>query len=314
MRIDQFAADGSRTMIYEGEHRTWVVATNENGFAGIGDSDKVDQDDGSPIPGIAFELYRYDVSFDAGATNVVADQYTVIDQCNFVEQGVRLDRLWTPVTEGDVDGTYNIWFTTDTMATGTGEAQSATATNPDNPMTDGTERIKTDGWHIWATGVSATSRTELDVADLGLEAGEHVTGIMLEYGAVEPGFTSTTPMQYMVYATEELPLGTVITNTAESHITRNWMAADADHEGEWGLYDDDVDSVETRVIGTFSYDSGSGRYYYSDGGSAWGVSKTGDMLAPVVATLATVALAALALLALARAALLARRRGGHKQQ
>ena len=92
------------------------------------------------------------------------------------------------------------------------------------------------------------------------------------------------------------------------------MAADADHEGEWGLYDDDVDSVETRVIGTFSYDSGSGRYYYSDGGSAWGVSKTGDALAPVVATLATVALAALALLALARAASLARRRGGHKQQ
>jgi hypothetical protein len=263
---------------------------------------------------VGTELYRYDVSFDNGATNVVADQYAVIDQCNFVEQGVRLDRLWTPVTEGDVDGTYNIWFTTDTMATGSGEAQSATATNPDNPMTDGTNRIKTDGWHIWESGVSATSRTELDVADLGLEAGEHVTGIMLEYGAVEPGFTTTVPMQYMVYATEELPLGTVIENTAESHITRNWMAADTDHEGEWGLYDDDVDSVETRVIGTFSYDSDSGRYYYSDGGSAWGVSKTGDALAPVVATLATVALAALALLALARTASVARRRGGHKQR
>lgn len=83
----------------------------------------------------------------------------------------------------------------------------------------------------------------------------------------------------MVYATEELPIGTVIANTAESHITRNWMGADATHDAEWGLFDDDEDSVETRVIDTFSYDSDSGRYYSANGGSATGDSKTGDAAA-----------------------------------
>ena len=48
------------------------------------------------VDNVGKERYRYDVAFDAGSTNVRADQYAVVDPCEFVNLGIRLDTLVTP--------------------------------------------------------------------------------------------------------------------------------------------------------------------------------------------------------------------------
>lgn len=224
------------------------------------------------------EEYKYDVNFTNGATNVRADQYTVIDNCEFVEKGIRLTKLWTPIVDNDTNGTYNLWYQTNMTDPNTVySAASATADNPDNQLADGTDRISTVGWKLWKQDISTSNREQLNVDDLGLADGEYITGLMLEFGSVDVGLASTTPLTYMVKATSPLAVVNgaaeiIIPNSAESHITRNW------HNGD-GLKDDAEDRVETRVIPTMSFnptsstwtgDSGS----WSNGGH--GLSKTSD--------------------------------------
>lgn len=201
---------------------------------------------------VGIETYRYDVGFDNGGTNVRADQYSVKDACEFTSLGLRIESLWTPIVQGDTDGTYNVKYRTN-LSNGL-STSSATLSNPRNIMADGTDRIDAATWHDWAVNASCSSRQRLEVSSLGLAEGEYVTEILLEFGSVEPGFAATVPMQYTVHAEKALPFDmdlTVIPNSATSHITRNWSGGD-------GLYDDSYDSVETRVVGTFGYPGSRG--------------------------------------------------------
>ena len=61
------------------------------------------------VDNVGKERYRYDVAFDAGSTNVRADQYAVVDPCEFVNLGIRLDTLVTPAAYGDTAGLVNVW-------------------------------------------------------------------------------------------------------------------------------------------------------------------------------------------------------------
>lgn len=227
---------------------------------------------------VNIEEYKYDVNFTNGATNVRADQYTVIDNCEFVEKGIRLTKLWTPIVDNDTNGTYNLWYQTNMTDPNTVySAASATADNPDNQLADGTDRISTVGWKLWKQDISTSNREQLNVDDLGLADGEYITGLMLEFGSVDVGLKSTTPLTYLVKATEPLSVvngadDIIIPNSAESHITRNW------HNGD-GLKDDAEDRVETRVIPTMSYD-GTTSTWVGDAGSwsngGYGLVKTSD--------------------------------------
>lgn len=111
---------------------------------------------------------------------------------------------------------------------------------------------------------SCGTRTQLSVDDLELDDDECITGLKLEFGSVDVGLASTTPLTYMVKATSPLAIVNgaaeiIIPNSAESHITRNW------HNGD-GLKDDAVDKVETRVIPTMSFD-GTTSTWVGDKGS-----------------------------------------------
>lgn len=203
------------------------------------------------------EEYRYDLGFSNGSTNVRADQYTVVDSCEFVALGARLTRLWTPVTTMDSDGLFNLWYKTNLCDEETVYSEaSATKSNPENMLSDGSDRISTKGWRLWKEDLSTLKRTSLSVADLKLEEGEHVTGLMLEYGSVEPGFKTEEPLTYLVSCSEQLGLQdeeeVLIENSATSHITRNWKGG----VNGSGLRDDAEDKVATGVLGTFAFKFG----------------------------------------------------------
>ena len=225
------------------------------------------------VDNVGKERYRYDVAFDSGSTNVRADQYAVVDPCEFVNLGIRLDTLVTPAAYGDTDGLVNVWYRTNmTDTSAVYSTASATAGNPPNQMADGTDRIGTVGWRLWREGVAAGARTRLDVDGLGLAAGEYVTGIMLEYGSVEVGFRTLQDMSYLVYATEPLDNSNgevVIPNSVTSHITRNWR------DGQ-GLYDDAHDNVITRVIDTFGFASSYHGISTGTAGNGGALTATGD--------------------------------------
>lgn len=212
------------------------------------------------------EEYRYDVAFSNGSTNVRADQYTVVDACEFVDRGARLTKLWTPVAENDSNGLFNLWYRSNLTDAGTTYSEaSATASNPENKLSDGSDRIPTTGWKLWAENLRSDERTALEVANLELEEGEYITGLMLEYGSVKQGFFTAEPLVYLVTCTEHMEPSddpaALIQNSASSHITRNWSGG----SGGEGLYDDAEDKVTTGVLGTFSFGSG-----------ARGMARTGD--------------------------------------
>lgn len=247
---------------------------------------------------VGVEQYRYDVGFTNGGTNVRADQYSVIDECEFTDLGMRLTSLWTPVVANDTDGTFNLWFCTNLTDSQTVYSNaSATANNPENLRADGTDRISTIGWKLWSAEVPTYSRTQLSVDDLGLAEGEYVTGLMLEYGSVEVDFGTSEPLSYLVVATEKLMDDQVIYNSVSSHITRNWRVADGAEddvedgsEGEGaagegseggadGLYDDAYDQVQTTVLETMSYEPTESTWQASSAA----LSQTGDGMAVLLA-------------------------------
>lgn len=195
------------------------------------------------------ERYPYTVGFDNGKTNVYAEEYTVVDKCEFTTLGLRLDQLWTPViaADTDLDGTYNLKYRTN-FSNGN-SAVDAKRSNPKNKLSDGSSRIDAAGYHDWAVELSCYERVLLNVADLNLADGEYITELALEFGGVNPGFSTATPLQYNVYASHALEYNqdnTVIPNTVTSHITRNWFGGN-------GLHDDAFAGVETRVVDTMAY-------------------------------------------------------------
>ena len=97
----------------------------------------------------------------------------------------------------------NVWYRTDKTSEDYVDESGANATLSDgheNPwlsdeataptLGEDGRAVDFTGWKLWRADVPTTEATELAVADLGLEEGEHVTAIRFEYGRVEQGFTT----------------------------------------------------------------------------------------------------------------------------
>lgn len=243
-------------------------------------------DEGSnraPVSASSDGSYEYSVDFRSTSTTWV-DEFTVEDRIEAVEAGVaELVGIKTPQAWQDHDGKLNIWYRTDRDAPDGGEGASANATLEDghvNPWLhhpDGVDLLGDDarmldytGWRLWKAGASATESVDLAVSDLGLEDGERVTAIRLEYGRVEQGFTSRSgdwnrddlkdahddlasispehegdafgdgqdvrkPLVMCMKVTDAYRAGTELANDAEVHLYRNG--------GGEGLEDHDHDRV-----------------------------------------------------------------------
>ncbi|MCI7775530.1 MAG: hypothetical protein MSH55_07120 [Enorma sp.] len=149
--------------------------------------------------------YDYSVDFRNESSTWV-DEFTVTDEISAASDGLaELTGIVTPVAGEDYDGLLNVWYRTSTTPADYVDPSGANATrsdghaNPwlDHETTEGTlgddsRAIDYTGWRLWAQDVNATEATELSVADLGLEEGERVIAVRLEYGRVEENFSSRT--------------------------------------------------------------------------------------------------------------------------
>lgn len=148
---------------------------------------------------------EFDYSIDFRNTSSTwVDEFTVTDEIAGSAQGLSvLDAIATPVAGEDHDGKMNVWYRTNKTPADHHDESGANATlsdGHDNPWladpsnsealgNDG-RRIDYAGWRLWKQDVSTAAVEKLAVSDLGLEEGEVVTAIRLEYGRVEKDFTS----------------------------------------------------------------------------------------------------------------------------
>lgn len=168
---------------------------------------EADGDGGNKAEVTVSEDGSFDYSVDFRSTSSTwVDEFTVEDALAGASSGVaELTSLTLPVAAQDHDGLLNVWYKTDKTAADYLEDPMPNATLQDgheNPWLadEGvTSEIGEDGraldyagWRIWREGASATEAQTLEVSELGLEEGEKVTAIRLEYGRVEEGFTSRT--------------------------------------------------------------------------------------------------------------------------
>jgi hypothetical protein len=216
------------------------------------------------------ELYRYDVDYRSRATSW-ADELVLDDPLEAVAAGqIHVEELWTPISYGDHDGRFNIWYRTNlTDDTQIYSAVKAADNDPDNPNNAARlQRFPNTGWKLWERDVGVRERKHLKVADLTLASDEYVTALRIEHGRVEKGFTTRNtgdwrpqssqgfytiesasasglePLSYLVSCPLQLSneeTETVIVNSASAHITRDII-----------LSDDATDTVETRVIESFT--------------------------------------------------------------
>lgn len=148
---------------------------------------------------------EFDYSIDFRNTSSTwVDEFTVTDEIAGAAQGLSvLDAIATPVAGEDHDGKMNVWYRTNKTPADHHDESGANATlsdGHDNPwladpsnseaLGDDGRRIDYAGWRLWKQDVSTAAVEKLDVSDLGLEEGEVVTAIRLEYGRVEKDFTS----------------------------------------------------------------------------------------------------------------------------
>lgn len=180
------------------DKRQQIVMPTAAGTVANGDganrADAVPSDDGS-----------FSYTLDARNTsNTWVDEFTVEDDLTKASELADLVSLTTPQAYGDYDGLCNIWYRTNLCAENDGDTpEAANATKDDgheNPWLDtdevkglvGDDARKLDytGWNLWKRDVETGTSETLDVADLRLKNGERITGIRLEYGRVEKGFTT----------------------------------------------------------------------------------------------------------------------------
>lgn len=148
---------------------------------------------------------EFDYSIDFRNTSSTwVDEFTVTDEIAGAAQGLSvLDAIATPVAGEDHDGKMNVWYRTNKTPADHHDESGANATlsdGHDNPwladpsnseaLGDDGRRIDYAGWRLWKQDVSTAAVEKLAVSDLGLEEGEVVTAIRLEYGRVEKDFTS----------------------------------------------------------------------------------------------------------------------------
>ena len=148
-------------------------------------------------------VFDYSIDF-RNTSSTWVDEFTVTDEIAGAAQGLSvLDAIATPVAGEDHDGKMNVWYKTNKTAADHHDESGANATlsdGHDNPwladpsnseaLGDDGRRIDYAGWRLWKQDVSTAAVEKLAVSDLGLEEGEVVTAIRLEYGRVEKDFTS----------------------------------------------------------------------------------------------------------------------------
>lgn len=140
--------------------------------------------------------YEYGVDFRS-TSSTWADELTVTDRIDAAAEGLAvLSSIVTPRASGDYDGLMNVWYQTNLTDPAHVDESGANATRSDghdNPWLEGEGRqLGYEGWRLWRADVPADEAVELAVSELGLGDGEVVTGIRLEYGRVEAGFTTRT--------------------------------------------------------------------------------------------------------------------------
>ena len=149
--------------------------------------------------------YSYSVDFRSTSSTWV-DEFTVTDDLVAATDGLAtLESVVTPQAWQDFDGKLNVWYRTNLSAEEASKPDAnANATLSDghpNPWLEDEKAMERDrdgdgriidytGWRLWREDVPSAIATKLEVADLNLEPGEIVTGVRLEYGRVEVGFTS----------------------------------------------------------------------------------------------------------------------------
>lgn len=167
--------------------------TDANGD-GLNTAETKASDDGS---------YAYTIDFRS-TSNTWTDEFTVEDDLTAAVDGrAQLTSITTPQALEDYDGKMNVWYRTDKTPDDYIDESGANATLSDgheNPwlsdeataptLGEDGRAVDFTGWKLWRADVPTTEATELAVADLGLEEGEHVTAIRFEYGRVEQGFTT----------------------------------------------------------------------------------------------------------------------------
>jgi LPXTG-motif cell wall-anchored protein len=163
-------------------------------------------DDYLRIVNVGNEQYHYTLDFRS-TSNVRADEFTVVDPLNEVATGsVRIKELFTPVTQGDTDGTFNLWYQTNYTDTAQVYSEaSAMRTNPYNPNNpQNVQNWPSTGWQLWQEGLPATSSVRLSIEDLGLASDEYITAFRYEYGSVEVGFTTRDTAKQALQQSKEL--------------------------------------------------------------------------------------------------------------
>jgi hypothetical protein len=163
-------------------------------------------DDYVHIENVGSEQYHYTLDFRS-TSNVRADEFTVVDPLTEVLTGhVRVRELFTPVTRGDSDGYFNLWYQTNhTCASQAYSSANAMDTNPDNPNNpENTQNWPSTGWQLWQQDIPTTSMMHLRVADLGLAPDEYITALRYEYGSVEVGFTTRATGKQALQQTKDL--------------------------------------------------------------------------------------------------------------
>ncbi len=246
----------------------------------LGLASKENSDAEDTVSNVGVEEYRYDVSFDSGNTNTYADEYWMVDQLNMVcaPFDLRVTTIVLPTVENDAIPTVALLIKTNKSAGESWIPAVETACH-ESTLCDGSSRFNGVGWRFVGT-YSSDASTTISVNSLGLAQDEYLTGLCLYYGAVEEGFSTLSPLSYMVVATHELAEGVVIPNTATSHITRNWAQRNGSANG---LSDDDIDSVATTVLGTFEQHFDRGYSPASSGRlGSWKptLPQTGDAMLP----------------------------------
>lgn len=135
--------------------------------------------------------FDYTLDFQNTSTTWV-DEFTVTDELTCVTDGLaNLKSVTTPQAWQDHDGLLNVWYATDMTDRDFVEESGPNATMDDAYDNDGKERRQNyTGWHLWKAGIPAADADTLEVSDLKLAEGEHVTAVRFEYGRVEAGFTT----------------------------------------------------------------------------------------------------------------------------
>ena len=131
------------------------------------------------------------------------DEFTITDELECAKDGTaRFVSIETPIATGDLNGLCNVWYRTTPLGSSSidKEANATLDDGHENPWLESEEvkerlgedrrLVDYEGWHLWKTDVPTTESTTLDAHELDLPVNTVVTGIRLEYGAVDTDFTT----------------------------------------------------------------------------------------------------------------------------